>query len=148
MWDGADALTRAVTRAGLEPVGREPWSGMLLDVSAVRDDPRRHVDGYEVRPVRVDETAARVEVHRAAWRPSSIPYTDGRQFHPDAESTFTAAAYEAVRGAWLYDRQLDLVAVSSDEGELAACCIAWFDPSTGVCEIEPLGVVPEHRRHG
>ncbi|MFP5321086.1 MAG: GNAT family N-acetyltransferase, partial [Acidimicrobiia bacterium] len=42
----------------------------------------------------------------------------------------------------------DLVAVSSDEGELAACCIAWFDPSTGVCEIEPLGVVPEHRRHG
>jgi hypothetical protein len=29
VWDGADALARAVLRAGLEPVGRQPWSGML-----------------------------------------------------------------------------------------------------------------------
>lgn len=33
VWDGGDALARAATRAGLEPVGREPWSGMLLDVA-------------------------------------------------------------------------------------------------------------------
>lgn len=149
VWDGADTLTRAVQRAGLEPVGREPWSGMFLDVSAARDDARRHVDGYDIRPVRGDESAARVEVHRAAWRPSAIPYIDGRPVDPGAESSFTAAAYEAVRGAWLYDRQLDLVAVSDEgHGDLAACCIAWFDPSTAVCEIEPLGVVPEHRRRG
>src|SRR5215510_9349736 len=62
VWDGADALARAVSRAGLEPVGRAPWSGLLLDVAAVRDDPRRHVDGYSIRPVRADELEARVEV--------------------------------------------------------------------------------------
>ena len=150
VWDGADALARAVLRAGLEPVGRQPWSGMLLNVAAVRDDPRRHVDGYAIRPVRADETAARVEVHRAAWKPSSIPYTDGRAVDPEAESSFTSEAYEAVRGAWLYDRSLDLVAVADDDnnGRFGACCIAWFDPATGVCEIEPLGVAPEHRRRG
>ena len=150
VWDGADALARAVTRAGLEPVGREPWSGMLLDVAAVRDDPRRSVEGYSIRPVRADEAAARVEVHRAAWKPSSIPYIDGRSIEPDAESSFTQAAYESVRSAWLYDGSLDLVAVADEDdgGRFGACCIAWFDPTTGVCEIEPLGVAPEHRRHG
>lgn len=147
VWDGADALARAVLRAGLEPVGREPWSGMLLDAAAVRDDPRRGVDGYTIRPVRADETSVRVEVHRAAWKPSSIPYTDRRPVDPDAESSFTAAIYEAVRGTWLYDPTLDLVAVA-DDGMFGACCIAWFDAATGVCEIEPLGVAPEHRRRG
>lgn len=148
VWDGAEALARAVSRAGLEPVGREPWSGMLLDVAAVRDDPRRHVDGYVIRPVRADEIAPRVEVHRAAWKPSSIPYIDGRPIDPDAESSFTSGAYESVRSAWLYDTSLDLVAVEDTNGRFSACCIAWHDPATGVCEIEPLGVAPEHRRRG
>lgn len=148
VWDGADALVRAVSRAGLESVGREPWSGMLLDVASVRDDPRRHVGGYVIRPVRANETAARVEVHRAAWKPSSIPYVDGRQIDPRAESSFTAAVYASVRGAWLYERSLDLVAAGKDDGRFGACCIAWFDPATGVCEIEPLGVAPKHRRRG
>ena len=150
VWDGADALARAVLRAGLEPVGRQPWSGMLLNIAVVRDDARRHVDGYAIRPVRPDETAARIEVHRAAWKPSSIPYTDGRAVDPEAESSFTSEAYEAVRGAWLYDRSLDLVAVADDDNSrrFGACCIAWFDTATGVCEIEPLGVAPEHRRRG
>lgn len=150
VWDGADALTRAVSRARLELVGREPWSGMFLDVAAVRGDPRRHVHGYTIRPVGPDEIGRRIEVHRAAWKPSSIPYVDGRPVDPAAESSFTAAAYELVRGAWLYDRSLDLVAVAEDDkgGRFGACCIAWFDPATGVCEIEPLGVAPEHRRRG
>ena len=103
VWDGADALARAVSRAGLVAVGREPWSGMFLDVAAVCDDARRHVDGYLIRPVRPDETAARVEVHRSAWKPSSIPYIDGRAVDPDAQSSFTPAAYESVRSAWLYE---------------------------------------------
>lgn len=76
-----------------------------------------------------------------------MPYTDGRSIDPNAESSFTQDAYEWVRGAWLYDQSLDLVAVAED-GRFGACCIAWFDPATGVAEIEPLGVVPEHRRRG
>jgi GNAT superfamily N-acetyltransferase len=149
VWDGADALARAVARAGLEPIGRQEWSGMLLEVAGAVDDPRRRVEGYSIRPVNTDEAAARVEVHRAAWKPSSIPYIDGRPVDPDAESSFTPAAYDAVCGTWLYDRRLDLVAVADDDhGAFGACCIAWFDPATGVCEIEPLGVAPEHRRRG
>jgi GNAT superfamily N-acetyltransferase len=31
---------------------------------------------------------------------------------------------------------------------LAACCIVWWDPAIGVAEVEPLGVVPAHRRLG
>ena len=146
VWDGADALQRAVVRAGLRPVGREPWSGMLLDV-ATAETGRRRVDGYTIRGTRPDELAARVAVHRAAWKPSTIPYLDGRFVDPDAESSFTEAAYEAVRRAWLYDPALDLVAVDAD-GRFGACCIAWFDPTTGACEIEPLGVDPDHRRRG
>jgi GNAT superfamily N-acetyltransferase len=55
-----------------------------------------------------------------------------------------------VRGAWLYDRSLDLVAVATGgaNARFGACCIGWLDPETGVCEIEPLGVAPEHRRRG
>lgn len=148
VWDGADALARAVSRAGLEPIGRQPWSGMLLEVAGADDDPRRRVEGYSIRPVLPDEIAARVEVHCAAWKPSSIPYIDGRHVDRDAESSFTPAVYEAVRSAWLYDSRLDLVAVADDDGRFGACCIAWFDPATGVGEIEPLGVAPEHRRRG
>ncbi len=123
---------------------------MLLDVATVAGDRRRGVDGYVIRPARPDETTACVEVHRAAWKPSSIPYIDGRRVDPDADSSFTTQAYESVRSAWLYNPRLDLVtAVGDDEaGRFAACCIAWFDPSIGVCEIEPLGVAPEHRRRG
>ena len=79
VWNGADALARAVLRAGLEPVGREPWSGMLLDVAAVRDDPRRGIAGYTIRPVRTDETSARVEVHRAAW--TGLPQVKSTRRH-------------------------------------------------------------------
>ena len=150
VWDGADALARAVERAGLQSSSRQPWSGMFLDASRVRADPRRRVDGYTIRPVRDDELGARVEVHRAAWKPSSIPYIDGRTVDPAAESSFTPEAYAAVRGAWLYDQGLDLVAVADgdDDGRFGGCCIAWFDSATGVAEIEPLGVAPEHRRRG
>ena len=147
VWDGADALKRAVVRAGLAPIGREPWSGMFLDVAAAVGDSRARVEGYTIRPVHDGEAAARVEVHRVAWKPAAMPYTDGRVVELGAESSFTAGAYDAVRGAWLYDPSLDLVAVAGD-GAFAGYCIAWFDGATGVCEIEPLGVVPEHRRHG
>lgn len=89
-------------------------------------------------------------MHRAAWKPWSIPYIDGRRVDPDAYSSFTTDAHESVREAWLYDPRLDLVAALGDDGagRFAACCIAWFDSSIGVCEIEPLGVAPEHRRRG
>lgn len=107
------------------------------------------IEGYVVRAVRPGETSARVEVHRAAWRPASLPYAEHHQrtVDPHATSSFTMEAYQAVRHTWLYDPDLDLV-VQAPDGKLVACCIAWFDPATGVAEIEPLGVVPDHRGRG
>lgn len=62
-------------------------------------------------------------------------------------SSFTLETYRNVQSTNLYDIGLDLVAVAPD-GTLAGCCIGWFDPATGWAEIEPLGVVPGHRRRG
>ena len=149
VWDGADELEAEVRRAGFAASGRSEWAGMFRDVDCVESDPRRTVAGYTIRAVRKSarELESRVAVHRRAWRPASLPYVDGQSVDPYAESSFTAEAYEVVRSTWLYDTALDLVAVAPD-GELAACCIGWFDPASGVTEIEPLGVAPEHRRRG
>lgn len=148
--DQDEVLQEAVEAAGFdvaqyhaaELVG--PSTGMFLDVEGVVADPP---GGYRVRHVRDDELAARVEVHRAAWRPASLPWPPGTapEVAPDATSRFTPELYERVRATWLYDQTLDLV-VEAPEGALAACCICWWDPASGCAEIEPLGVVPEHRR--
>jgi GNAT superfamily N-acetyltransferase len=106
-------------------------------------------DGYTIRSVGPGEDDERVAVHRAAWRPVELP------FHPDHRpdldeswsSSFTVDAYHQVQRTALYDADLDLVAIAPD-GDLAGCCIGWFDASTGWAEIEPLGVVSAHRRRG
>lgn len=141
--DGDATLASALRRGGFVPHPEARVVGMFRPAGGAGTG----VAGYPVRPVRDDERAARVAVHRAAWKPSSLPWADGRRTAPDAESSFTVAAYEAVRSTWQYRHDLDLVAVAPD-GALAGCCIAWFDSATGVAEIEPLGVVPEHRRNG
>jgi len=105
--------------------------------------------GYAIRATEGGEMEERIEVHRAAWLPAALPYAPGQvpDFPPGAVSNFTAEVYERVRSLWLYDPEFDLVAVAPD-GELAACCIGWFDRTAGVTEIEPLGVRPGHRRLG
>ena len=106
-------------------------------------------DGYLVRSVRAREQDARVEVHRRAWRPATLPWPGDPPPSVTEETTsrFTAALYAQVQATWLYDPAFDLV-VEAPDGSLAACCIAWWDPATRSAEIEPVGVVPEHRRRG
>ena len=149
VWDGARELQSAVEGAGFAPGGRDEWSGLIRMAGGAAEDRRRTVSGYAIRAVGESKRgrAERVAVHRAAWRPASIPYIDGRPVDPTAESSFTAESYDAVRAVWLYEPHLDLVAIA-DEGEFAACCIGWLDPATGVAEIEPMGVAPDHRRRG
>lgn len=105
--------------------------------------------GYEIRHVRRAEAGARVEVHRAAWRPADLPFDPDHR--PDLDeawtSSFTLDTYRRVQRDALYDPELDLVVVAPD-GSLAGCCVGWFDRVTGWVEIEPLGVVPAHRRRG
>lgn len=143
--DGNEVIRDALTSRGFsrQEDGR-PMYIMRRDAGA----PRTTASAYSARSVRDDEFPERVDVHRRAWKPSSIPWADGRPVaDAAAESSFTMEKYEAVRGTRLYDQQLDIVAVAPD-GSLAGCCIAWYDPDIGVAEIEPLGVDPAHRNRG
>jgi GNAT superfamily N-acetyltransferase len=145
--DGDDTVRAAATRAGFVPQeGALPGRAMQRTVTGAAP---RLASGYSIRSVGDTEHDARVEVHRAAWRPASLPWPPGDRppIPEDATSTFTAEHYDLVRQTWLYDQSLDLVVVAPD-GTLAACCIVWWDPAIGCAEIEPLGVVPAHRRRG
>jgi GNAT superfamily N-acetyltransferase len=144
---GDELLGTTAAEFGFDPIpGARAGSGMFR--SATSDGPVLPT-GYSIRSVGDDEWAERLAAHRAAWRPATLPWPPGPRppVPEDATSSFTAPLYEEVRRTWLYDQSLDLVAVAPD-GTMAACCIAWWDPSTGCAEIEPLGVVPEHRRRG
>lgn len=142
----ADETMQAALLQRSFSAGPDPTYGMFMDAA----ERRRVVSpGYSVRSVRPDEVAARVEAHRAAWRPPSMPWPADRlaEIDPDATSSFTEEKYARCRDTWLYDPEFDLVAVAPD-GTFAANCLAWFDPATGVAEVEPLGVHPNHRRRG
>ena len=146
VYDGDDAARPALAAAGFGPQpDAAPVVGMFRDA---RPGGPGLPGGYRVRSVRDDELAARVAAHRAAWRPVTLPWPDGTApVSPDLTSRFTAEHYEQVRRTWLYDQSRDLV-VEAPDGSLAACCIAWWDPAARCAEIEPLGVLPGHRRRG
>ncbi len=123
----------------------DPVFGMYHDAADVA-----HAETpYVVQSAGSCDPEARVDVHRRAWRPADLPWHPDHRppTSPDAESGYDRSKHERVRRTWLYDEALDLVAFAPD-GSLAGCCIAWFDPEIGVAEIEPLGVVPAHRRQG
>jgi GNAT superfamily N-acetyltransferase len=144
--DGDHALRAAVEEAGFTPA--HPWYGSWRTAS-VGDRPTDIARGCLVRAMRDGEDDARIEVHRRAWRPADLPWHPDHRppTAPDAESGFGGDQFGRVQASWLYDRALDLV-VEAPDGELVACCTASFDPALGVAEIEPLGVVPSHRRLG
>ncbi len=146
--DGDAALRSALRREGFRPDPEAaPITGMFRaassNVTAVLPP------GCRLRPADPDEVEARVEVHRSAWLPAALPWAAGKgpAVSPGATSAFTASAYDTIRNTWLYDATLDLVAEAHD-GSLVASCIAWYDPTSKCAEIEPLGVVAEHRHRG
>jgi GNAT superfamily N-acetyltransferase len=154
--DDDGALLRATRAAGFELVtDARPGYGMRRKVRGGTGLPLRTrpptADAYVVRPTSVDETEARVSAHQAAWSWDALPWhPDHRPPRPPSADLSLAdrlAREQRVRAAPLYDRELDLV-VEAPDGTLAACCIVWFDETTRSAEIEPLGVVPPHRRRG
>jgi predicted N-acetyltransferase YhbS len=145
--DDDRTLRGAVEAAGFGRLGDDRPIWQMRRAATTEAPPPPH--GYMVRSPRPDETAERVAVHRAAWSPHALPWHPEHRpsYPPGAQSGHSQAIYERVRAAWLYDPDLDLVALAPD-GSFAGCCIVWLDPATGVAEIEPLGVGPEHRRRG
>lgn len=113
------------------------------------DTGTRPPTGYRIRPLDEGEEPRRLHVHRAAWKPSDLPFTDDTldTISPDAESRMNAEKFHKMQGSPLYRRDLDLV-IEAPDGSLAGSCTAWLDPSSGWVEMEPLGIVPEHRRRG
>jgi mycothiol synthase len=79
-------------------------------------------------------------------------YASGLAFHDGAVATAVEnradpSWYRSIQGAPLYRRDLDLVAVS-EQGEIAGFVTLWFDDVTRSVLVEPLAVVPRHRRSG
>lgn len=147
VFNGDEAVRSVLAEAGFTPApDLGPVYGMFR--AATSGGPTLP-DGYRVRSVQPGELEARVEVHRRAWRPFDRPFPGEvpATITPDMTSRFTAESYQRVRSTWLYDQGFDLV-IQAPDGSLAACCIAWWDPELRCAEIEPLGVVPEHRRKG
>jgi ribosomal protein S18 acetylase RimI-like enzyme len=149
--DADTAVLAVVADAGFAPMpDARPGYGMRRR-AVPADDRSPPPAGYVIRPTTPEETKARVAVHREAWAFDSLPW------HPDHRPPMPGAAdmglqarlqREArVRAAPLYDMDLDLV-IEAPDGTLAGCCIVWFDASLGSAEIEPLGIVPAHRRRG
>jgi GNAT superfamily N-acetyltransferase len=158
--DLANAIDVTVTLADRDTVALEvvtsagfrldPEAGLIYGMSRPATMERPELPtGYRIRPVAEEEFDARVAVHRAAWRPVTLPFPAevAATISPLVTSRFTAEHYAKVRQTYLYDPALDLVCEAPD-GSLAACCIAWWAADLGVAEIEPLGIVPEHRRRG
>lgn len=106
-------------------------------------------DGFAVRSLDAGEEAALVRCHRAAWNPHALPWPE--RHRPDlpaeAASSLSESALADIQTVWPYRQDLVIVAEAPD-GMLAASCIAWLDEANAAAEIEPLGVVPEHRRLG
>jgi ribosomal protein S18 acetylase RimI-like enzyme len=144
--DADDVLTRVTRARGYAVLADAPFE---LDVRlGVEGAPLPEVpDGYRVRATRSGDDL--VAAHRDAWRPADLPFADGHRpaFADDATSSFDDAALTRLQSDSLYDAGLHVV-VESPDGELVGSCIGWHDDGGGTVVIEPLGVSPDHRKHG
>lgn len=145
VYHGDEALASILSRSGFTATG-QTLNGMFHPAAA---QPPTWPEGYRARAFQPGEETARVEVHKQAWQPATMPWPEHLRdrFDPASESRFSAARFTRVRATLLYTSDLDLV-VEAPDGTLAACCTVWFDATSGCAEIEPLGVAPEHRRRG
>lgn len=110
---------------------QEPGGSVLIaDLAAVPE--LVAPSGYELGWVANDDDVhERVESHRTAFAPSDL----------------TEPMYRRVRGTWPYRPELDRI-VKSAEGEVAACCLAWFDESNRAGLLEPVSTHPAHQNRG
>jgi predicted N-acetyltransferase YhbS len=108
-----------------------PWfTHHFLDLTELLPVPS--IPNYTFRHVEPGEAEQRAACHRGSWSPTS---------------RVTGAAYRRLMSAPLYRHDLDWVALDADASMVASVCL-WFDSTTGVVLIEPVGCTPEHRGRG
>ncbi|WP_017587356.1 GNAT family N-acetyltransferase [Nocardiopsis ganjiahuensis] len=145
-FEGDDGLRALAERSGFQVADQNTYGEWMYRTAT--EEEAVLPEGYRLRPVREGEEEARVECHRTAWKPSDLPWPERvGEVNPDLTSRFNRERYDNTRVGLLYDRELDLV-VEAPDGSLAACCVVWWDAENRCSEIEPLGVVPAHRRRG
>lgn len=125
-----DALERLRSH-GYDHDPDAPWSLLnTRDLSEIEEP--ELPKGYRLKTMReIADVPLRVEVHRAAWEPSSL----------------TVASYTDVMSTWPYRDDLDFV-LEAPDGLLVASAIGWYDEENGVAEFEPVGTHPDHRQQG
>jgi ribosomal protein S18 acetylase RimI-like enzyme len=145
--DGQEAVLDALRAAGYVEVPHQPFG--VDQRCAARRLRVRLPAGYELHDALSVSEEVRVEAHRAAWLPGSLPFAPEHRpvVDSDATSNFDARKLRRAQGLWPYDAPRDLV-ITTTGGEPAGCCTVWLDDTTGAAEIEPLGVVPGHRGRG
>lgn len=147
--EAATPAIRALLDAGFAVSETAPFSlDMRHDTQHIIRRPPLPA-GFAVRSLAAGEETALVSCHRAAWKPHDLPWPE--RHRPDlpaeAASSFSESALADIQTVWPYRQDLVIVAEAPD-GTLAASCIAWLDEANAAAEIEPLGVVPEHRGLG
>lgn len=139
VWAGADDRMRTalLEQRGYRrsDVAERRWRGSLRTVPEVAPLP----PGYRLRPL-----GDGLDLLERC-------YASGLAFHDDvrvaAENRDDPGWYRNVQRAPLYRRDLDLVAEAPD-GSIAGFVTVWFDDATRSAYLEPVGVVPAHRRRG
>jgi GNAT superfamily N-acetyltransferase len=125
------AAATALATMGFQPAPSEPF-GIYLEQRLAEPSPPVVPDGFVVTTMAdLDDLELRAAAHRVAW--------DG--------STRSADDVRRTMAQWPYRPDLDVVLLT-DGGEPAGSAIAWFDPSTGCGELEPVGVGADHRGRG
>jgi ribosomal protein S18 acetylase RimI-like enzyme len=134
-WAGSAAVWTLEARAepllgrGYERGGEEWYEHHVGTLDAL---PAASVPaGFRVRPVEPGELERRVDVHRAAFAPSTV----------------VPQSYARVQASPPYRHELDWVAEAPD-GRFAAFALCWLDEAIGVAELEPVGTHPDFRRLG
>jgi GNAT superfamily N-acetyltransferase len=87
--------------------------------------------GFRFRTADEAGPRAAVQAHLDAWAPS----------------TYSAAAYEAVKQTTAYRGDLHIL-VEAPDATMAASTIMWLDEANRTAEFEPVGTHPDYRRRG
>jgi ribosomal protein S18 acetylase RimI-like enzyme len=112
-------------------VDGEAFVHLTGPLEAVVTAPLEVPRGLDVRPIADADVPARVVCGRAAF----------------VTSTMTLERYRRTFLAGSYRPELDRVVVDG-AGSVLAFALGWYDPSTRVVELEPVGVRPDHHRRG